>query len=353
MQAVFARFEPPPLATHVATARRFLRIFMIFHLLPRSFAILLALATLLLPGCSRPPAAALRIGINAWPGHEFLYLAQEKGFYRAEGVEVQIIEFSSLSDCRRAYERGQVDAMAATMVEVLQAREQSTRSPQVVRVVDYSNGADVILARPGINSCAELKGKRIGVELASLGVYVLARGLEMGGLSLADVETVSMDQMAMEEAMRKGELDAIVTYPPASVKLLRDTPAITVFSTADIPGEVVDVIAVEAGINAQRPEDVAKLLRAFDRAISYTAQNPTDAHRIMAKREGITPEEFAEALTKGVKLLTVADQEAYLTPGGKISAVIDASDRILRQSGQIKGADRRGDAATATFVARK
>ena len=321
---------------------------------PRALALLLVAAAFALTlGCEPKKSAGLRVGINAWPGYEFLYLAQEKGFYRDEGIEVRIVEFGSLSDCRRAYERGQIDAMGATLIEVLQARDQSARSPQVVQVVDYSNGADVILARPGLGSCAELKGKRIGVELASLGIYVLSRGLEKSGLSLSDVETVSMDQSAMEEAMRKGELDAIVTYPPASVKLLRDTAATAIFSTAEIPGEVLDIIAVEAGINAERPGDVAKLLRAFRHAIRYTRENPADAYRIMAGREGITPEEFADALTNGLTVLSEADQAAYLQPGGKLAAVIDAADRILRQSGQIKGRDRRADASCASFIARK
>jgi NitT/TauT family transport system substrate-binding protein len=322
--------------------------------IPRKLALLLATAALSLNlGCSREKPRSLRIGLASWPGYEFLYLAQEKGFFRKEGLEVQLIEFTSISDSRRAYERGQIDAMGATITEVLQARDQSSRSPQVVQVVDYSNGADLILARPGIADCAGLRGKRVGVELATLGIYILARGLEENGLSLSDVETVSMDQPSMAEALRNGTVDAIVTYSPLSVKVIRELKAITVFSTAEIPGEVVDVIAVEAGINAQRPGEVAKLLRAFHRAIAYSHQNPADAYRIMAAREGFTPEDFATALTDGVKMLSESDQAGFFGPGGKLAAVIEASDRILRQTGQIKGPDRRGDFSNPSFVAKK
>ncbi|MCX6921662.1 MAG: ABC transporter substrate-binding protein, partial [Verrucomicrobia bacterium] len=119
------------------------------------------------------------------------------------------MEFNSLSDARRAYERGQVNTLASTVIEVLQARDNSSRSPQIVQVVDYSNGADVILARPGLTNGASLRGARIGLELASLGVYVLARGLERSGLSLADFKTMPMDQLSMGDAVRKGELDAV------------------------------------------------------------------------------------------------------------------------------------------------
>ncbi|MDQ3622576.1 MAG: ABC transporter substrate-binding protein [Verrucomicrobiota bacterium] len=321
------------------------------HAIPRKLSLLLAVTAFLLNlGCSRQKTGSLRLGINGWPGHEFLYLAREKDFFREEGLEVSIIEFNSLSDSRRAYERGQIDAMGSTVIEVLQTHERSRRSPEIVQIVDHSDGADVILARPGIDSCAALRGARVGVELASIGIYVLTRGLEKSGLSVGDIETVPMDESSMEHAFRNGELDAIVTYPPTSVRLLRDLKISTVFSSAEIPGEVVDVIAVEAEVNSKRPADVARLLRAFHRAIAYTRQNPRDAHRIMAEREGITPMEFREALSGGIRLVPQSEQAAYLRPGGKLAAVIDTSDRVLRQSGQIKGPDRRGACSNASFL---
>lgn len=320
--------------------------------LPRRCLLLfLAVVALLFSmGCMPKKSATLRVGINAWPGYEFLYLAQEKGFYRDEGLDVRLVEFNSLSDARRAYERGQIDVIGTTVIEVLQARDNSSRSPQIVQVIDYSDGADVILARPGITSLAGLRGKRVGVELASLGIYILARGLEKNQMGLGDVEIVSVDQTAMEGAFRKGELDAIVTYPPTSTMLLRDGKANIVFSSAQIAGEVIDVIAVEEAVNVGRAGDVAKLLRAYHRAIAYMRQHPADACRIMAEREGITAEEFHAALTDGLRLVTAADQLDYLRPGGKLEPVIIASDRILRHSGQIKKPNSASKLSTAAFA---
>ena len=70
-------------------------------------------------GCSPEKPTTLRVGINPWPGYEFLYLAQEKGFYRDAGLDVRLVEFSSLADTRRAYERGQINAIGTTVIEVL------------------------------------------------------------------------------------------------------------------------------------------------------------------------------------------------------------------------------------------
>lgn len=313
-------------------------------------ALICALIIAALPGCSYEPPREFRVGINAWPGYEFLYLAQEKGFYRDERLDVRILEFSSLSDARRAYERGQIDAFGTTVIEVLQAREHSARSPQVVQVVDYSNGADMVLTQPGITTSAGLRGKRIGVELGSLGIYILARCLAKHGLTIEDVVPVSSDQTSMESSFARGDLEAIVTYPPTTVNLLKSGKAHIFFTTAEIPSEVIDVIAVEESFVRTRGAEVAKLIRAFHRAVSYTQKNPDDAFAIMAAREGLTPGEFRTALTDGIRLVPASEQTDYLRPGGRLAAIIDTSDRVLRQCGQITGPDRRANSFNPLFT---
>lgn len=313
-------------------------------------AVLAALLGLLALGCVREQAPPLRIGINAWPGYEFLYLAQEKGFYADEGVEVRIVEFNSLADARRAYERGQVDGLGTTVVEVLQARDQSSRTPQILQVIDASEGADVILARPGVTNIAGLRGRKVGVELASLGIYILCRGIEKHGLSLNDITPVSMDQISMNDAFRQGELDGIVTYPPISVALLRDAKGHVIFDTTEIPGEVLDVIAMDEAIVRSRPDDISRFLRAYHRAMAHTREHPEESHRIMAKREGISPAEFANSLTNGIRLFGPSEQAGFLRPGGRLTEVLRKTDQVLRQSGQIRGPDRRDESVNPLFT---
>ena len=74
----------------------------------------------------------------------------------------------------------------------------------------------------------------------------------------------------MEAAFRSGEIDAAVTYPPVSINILSDTKAVELFSTAEIPGEV---IAVEAEVIDHNPDEVEKFLRAYLRAIDYSDPN--------------------------------------------------------------------------------
>jgi len=307
-------------------------------------------ALVLSSGCAPKSDPPLRMGITPWPGYEFLYLAQEKGFFRDEGVDVRIVQFSVFDDAQLAFERGQIDGLGSTSLEVLLANGMSQRRLQIIWAVDSSEGADVILARAGIADVAGLRGARVGLNRQPLATYVLSRALEKNGLKLAEVKTVAMTPDSYEDAFRKGELDAIVTYPPTSTKLLRDIRANLVFSSAEIPGEIVDVFAVNAVTGAKRSGEVIKMLRALCRALDYTNANAAEAHRIMAAREGITTEEFAAALVNGMRMVPAAEQVEFLRAGGRLEAGIDRADVLLRGSGQLAGTEHRKGLVNPAFA---
>lgn len=298
--------------------------------LARHLPLLLAAGLgLLLAGCQKPPPP-LRVALNAWPPYEFLSLAQAKGFFREAGVEVKLSEFNSLSDARRAFEAGKVDGWAATQVEVLMARDNSPRDARIVQVLDFSDGADVILATRDIASVRDLRGKRVGVEVASVGVYVLGRALESAGLQLADVTPVAGDQATLAEKLRRGELAAVVSYAPESIRTLADGRFHALFSSQSLPGEVVDVLAFDQETLRQRPAQVAAFRQALARAFEFYGQQPAEACRIMGEREGLSAEEFQRALTDGIRLVAPADQSPYFQAGGALSKALEAAARHLR-----------------------
>ena len=154
--------------------------------MPKSPSKLLLIAlTFLLAACLDRSDEPIRIGINPWPGYEPLFLAHTQGFFEEEGVTVELVEFSSLGDVRRAFERGQVDGMASSLIEVIQANERSAREPRVFLIVDFSAGADVLVVDQSIKTLQDLKGKRIAAEAASLSMFIVA---QRQGIGRADFE---------------------------------------------------------------------------------------------------------------------------------------------------------------------
>ena len=270
----------------------------------------------------------IRIGINFWPGYEYLFLAREKGFYAAEAIEVDLVETASLDDLRRAYERGTIDGMASSIIEVVQATANSGRVAQIALVPDFSDGADVILARDPIKSINDLKGKRVGMEIASLGQYIVTRALSVNGLTPEDIETVPLSQEQMVDAMASGAVDAVMTYPPVSVELLNQENVNQIFDSADIPGEVADVVSFDPEVIKGRRDDIVKFTRAWNRALEYALANPDDAHQISGERMGITKEEFADSLG-GIKLLGLSDQGPLFRDGGQLETAVAFIKSIL------------------------
>lgn len=308
--------------------------------LSRLFVFGLALLALSLGGCStaHDDQTPLRIGINAWPGYEFLFLAQERGFFREAGVEVQLIELNSLSDVRRSFERNQIDGFAGTMVELIQATYRSSRQPQATLVIDYSNGADVILLQPRLPAASTLKNLRVGVEVGSLGSYLLARALDAQGLRFSDITIVPGDQLTLEAEFRRGNLDAIVTYPPTSVRLQSDTGARVTYSSDRIQGEIIDLLIFDRTVLEQRPAAVERVLQSFERAMQFYREHPLEASAIMGRRERISAEAFDASLRTGMTLVTAADQAAYFGKQGTLPELLARAERVLRETGQIREA---------------
>jgi len=283
-----------------------------------------------LTGCAPDPPEPLRIGINSWPGYELIYLAQEKGLFQQRGVPVRLIEFGSLADARRAYEMDKIDGLATTLIEVLMARDATNRDPQIVHVFDCSTGADVIIAPTDINSVSDLDGKRIGVELASLGIFVLSRALEINGMSFAHIKPVSKDQKTMCQDLQAGKLDAVVTYPPESVGLLKDSKLHVIFSSNDIPGEVVDVLALDNRVLRERPALARAFLQAVNDAYEYMEQHQEEACQIMGEREGLSATEFRKLLTEEMTLIKPSEQSNYFGETGKLRPVLEKAQLSLR-----------------------
>jgi NitT/TauT family transport system substrate-binding protein len=301
--------------------------------MPRSLLIALLV---LLSACSPPPPEPLRVAINPWPGFEYLYLAEQLKLFEAEGVQVKILQFGSAHDSSRAYELGQVDGYCTTPGGVLLSRAQSPRQPQIVHITDYSSGGDLIVAKAPIQRLAQLVGKRVGVEPGSLNSYILARALRSNGLGIEQLTLVNLGQNAMLEALQNDVIDAAVSYPPFSVPMLKQPHYQEIFTTRSIPGEILDVIAFDATVLATRKPQVQAMLRALEAAHAYASAHPDEAYRLMAARENLDPQDFANILRNDLQVLRAADQPFYLGANGLLMQALQHTQEVLLANDELQ-----------------
>ena len=290
----------------------------------------LLLVVCFLFSCSKNNTAPIRIAINPWPGYEFLYLAERKGFYQEEGIDVSIVQVDSLADGQRAYVNGFVDGLASTVIEAVQSQVLASEPLKIVMVADYSNGGDVIISDKKYSDLSALKGKKIGCEVASLGIYVLQRALAKYGMTIDDVEVVNVEQSRGNQALSDGTIDAYVTYPPTSVDILKSENFKKIFTSADIPNEIIDTVSLSESIVEKNPRIVNKLRKAWQRSLDFYHSNMDEATTIMAGRQGITNEEFSEILAD-LKVLTYEDQKNLFTNSDDLHAMLkDTCDTLVK-----------------------
>jgi NitT/TauT family transport system substrate-binding protein len=177
----------------------------------------------------------------------------------------------------------------------------------------------MVVARPGITGVADLAGKKVGVEVGFVSHLLLLNALESVGLSEDDVTLVNVPTNETPQVLASGDVDAIVAWQPNSGQALKQVPGATaIYTSANQPGLIYDVLSVNPASLAQRRDDWSKVVDVWYRVVDYIQDPATqpDAVSIMAARVGISAEEYLPLL-RGTKILTLDEAKAIMTPAGK------------------------------------
>jgi NitT/TauT family transport system substrate-binding protein len=274
-----------------------------------------------LSGCMREPEPALRIGTNVWIGSEPLYLARELGHLDLGAV--QLVEYPSASEVLRAYRNQAIDGMVISLDELFSLAVDGLQ-PRAILVVDVSRGADAVVGRRDMRSMQDLRGRPVAVESGALGAFVLSRALALNGMQPADVKVVHLESNEQPGAFERGQIDGAVTFDPYRVQLLR-AGATTLFDSTQIPGEIVDLVAVRASALEKQPNAVRALLSGWFAALEYMKLEPKDAARRMGIRQQTSGEQFLAAL-RGLHIPSRAENLEML---GGTAPVLAATGRRL------------------------
>ncbi len=274
----------------------------------------------------------MRVAALPWAGSEPLFLARDLGLMPSS--QVHLVEHLTISQTVRAFRNGALDAAIWTLDEYL-LLDHTSHPSQVVLVLDASHGADCLVARAEVKTLAELAGRRVAYEDSALGNYILHRIEEQAGLALTSLQRVDIPLNGHEEALLRGEVDAVVTFEPACTRL-QDAGARVLFDSANIPGEIVDVLAVRKDYLQAHPEQVDALVRGWFAALAHFRAHPEEDVRRMAPRLALQPEQLRRAL-EGVRL---ADEDAQrvqlLGPRPRLLASLERMKGVLLQQGLLQ-----------------
>ena len=282
-----------------------------------------------MPSASNQPAPlptpsggpALKIAYSDWPGWVAWEIAIQKGWFKEEGVEVDFKWFEYVPSME-AFSAGKVDACAMTNGDALVTGSSGSASVAIL-LNDYSNGNDMIVAKPGIEKVAQLKGKTVGVEVGFVSHLLLMNALQRAGMTDKDIKIKNVPTDQTPQTLKSGEVDAVVAWQPSSGQALKEVPGSkAIFTSKDVPGIIYDVLSVNPKSLKERRGDWLKVVKVWGRVTDYLKdpKNIDDVAKLMSARVGLTAEEY-KPLMGGTYFLSLEEGLKHFQKGDDLSSV--------------------------------
>jgi NitT/TauT family transport system substrate-binding protein len=247
--------------------------------------------------------APLRIGYSDWPGWVAWQIAIEKKFFEEASLGVSFVYLEYVATIE-AFSEGKVDAVSMTNGDALVAGSSGAASVGIL-LNDYSNGNDMIVGRPGIDTMADLRGRKVAVEVGFVDHLLLMEGLKTAGMTEVDVQIVNSKTHETPALLKAGGADAIAAWQPHSGQALEDLPGSkALFTSAHVPGLIYDLLFVNRESLRERRDDWRKVVKVWFRVVDFigSPSHRAEAVRIMASRVGLSPDKY-ERLMHGTRLL--------------------------------------------------
>ncbi|MEK7648122.1 MAG: ABC transporter substrate-binding protein [Patescibacteria group bacterium] len=256
-------------------------------------------------------AQPLRIGLNPWIGNGIFNVAQEKGIYEANGLKVVHTNYDDGAVGKQLFASGKIDVLVLTSETVATLHDAGVKV-KVVGSYDASLGADGIIAAEGINSLADLRGKKVAYEEGSPSHFFLALMLEKQGMSTKDVQTVNMIASDAGAAFVAGKVDAAVTWEPWLSKASERKGGHVIASTKTSP--ILDIVIVREEVLQERRAEIVALMRSIFATREYIITNPDESYAVIAKGLAISEQDVRDQIPT-FRWMSLQDNAEVLTKG--------------------------------------
>jgi len=195
-------------------------------------------------------------------------------FYKDYGLKVKFHVIDDFDASRQAFKGDKVQLFNnETSAMSTEMQGLASFDPQVVMQIDWSRGADAVVAKRGITSINDLKGKKVAVAPSTPSQTLLLFMLEAANLKTTDIQMVEVPTTAdAETAFKSGKVDAAVVWDAQAS--LREVPGSKVLqSTVTASNIIADVfMGKKAWVNANKD----KLRKFYDGWMKAVAEINSD-----------------------------------------------------------------------------
>lgn len=270
----------------------------------------------------------IRVGVVTWGGYaggqyfnEGFEATKNSRFYKDYGFQVEFKVLDDFDASRNAFRAGEVDLLWATIDAFpTEVGALAAVDPVIVFQADWSRGGDAIVARRGITSVADLKGKDIAVAELTPSHSFLIWLLEAGGLSINDVN-IKAQASAIDaaEVFKSGRVDAAVVWSPDDILATKAVPGSRILeSTRSAAYIIADVFMAKRGWANKNEKRLQQLYEGWMRGAAEINSNSSSrkkAAEILSREftergTALAPNEAAEMIGN-VRLVTHGDNKNF------------------------------------------
>lgn len=310
---------------------------------------MIAAVALVLAGCSVDNSGddskpTIRLAYQSFPSGDLI--VKNNGWLEEALPDYNIkwTKFDSGADINTAFVAKEVDFTAIGSSPVARGLSAPLNIPyQVAFVLDVAGDNEALVARngTGIETVADLKGKRVATAFASTAHYSLLAALDQAGVNPKDVNLIDLQPQASLAAWQRG--DAVYTWLPTLDELRQDgTTLIASRQLATAGKPTLDLGVVSSEFATANPEVVNTWRQVQARALTLIKDDPQAAADAVAAQLGTTPEDAANQLKQGT-FLTVAELTSPTWLGtqgnpGNLSENLHSAAVFLAEQQQIPAA---------------
>jgi NitT/TauT family transport system substrate-binding protein len=280
----------------------------VLNLIGKATKAALLASTLFVAACSQTPGeppekrTEFNIGWSIYAGWMPWPYAQQAGIVKKwadkYGVKINIVQVNDYVESVNQYTAGKLDGVTVANMDALTIPAAGGKDTSAIIVGDYSNGNDGVLLK-GASKLSAIKGQQVYLAELSVSHYLLARGLETAGMSLQDVKTVNTSDADIVGAFSSPDVKAAVAWNP-QLSVMRAEPGVSqVFSSADIPGEILDLLVVDTATLKANPNLGKALAGIWYETVALMQRQDAqgkEARAAMAHLAGAKPEMFDSQL---------------------------------------------------------
>ncbi|MEM1360691.1 MAG: putative urea ABC transporter substrate-binding protein [Pseudomonadota bacterium] len=230
------------------------------------------------------------------------------------GITVDIVQINDYVESINQYTAGAFDGVSATNMDTLSIPAGGGVDTTALIIGDFSDGNDALIVKGG-GKIEDLAGKPVNLVELSVSHYLLARALDSVGIAERDLSAViNTSDADMIAAFATPDVEAVVTWNPLVAEIIEQHNGTVLFDSADIPGEIIDLMVVNTEVLEANPDFGKAMVGAWYEVMGLMAAGNVEALTAMAEASGTDLEGYKAQL---------ASTQMFYEPGAAVSFAED------------------------------